>query len=71
MKPAKKISPDDYILSVLSPRERLEAALNVARDAFEGTCPTRRRRCGSEKGKEESLRRKAKEKPEPSLTRGF
>lgn len=37
MKPAKKISPDDYILSVLFPRERLEAALNVARDAFKGS----------------------------------
>ena len=37
MKPAKKVSPDDYILSVLSPRERLEAALNVAREAFKGT----------------------------------
>jgi hypothetical protein len=37
MKLAKTISPDDYILSVLSPRERLEAALNVARDAFKGT----------------------------------
>lgn len=37
MKPAKKISPDDYILSVLSSRERLEAALNMARDAFKGS----------------------------------
>ena len=34
MKPAKKISPDEYILSVLSPRERLDAALSLAREAF-------------------------------------
>jgi len=34
MKPAKKISSDEYILSVLSPQERLGAALNVAREAF-------------------------------------
>jgi len=34
MKAAKKISPEDYILSVLSPQERLDAALNVAREAF-------------------------------------
>jgi len=34
MRAAKKISPEDYILSVLSPQERLDAALNVAREAF-------------------------------------
>jgi hypothetical protein len=34
MKPAKKISPDEYILSVLSSQERLDAALSVAREAF-------------------------------------
>jgi hypothetical protein len=34
MKPSKKISPDEYILSVLSPRERLDAALSLAREAF-------------------------------------
>jgi len=37
MKAAKKISPEDYILSVLSPRERLEAALNMAREAFKNS----------------------------------
>lgn len=37
MKAAKKISPEDYILAVLSPQERLEAAFNVAREAFKGT----------------------------------
>ena len=31
---AKKISPDDYILSVLSPEDRLDAAFKVAREAF-------------------------------------
>ena len=31
---AGKISPEDYILSVLSPEERLEAALSIAKEAF-------------------------------------
>lgn len=34
---AKKVNPEDYILSVLSPEERLNAAFNVAREAFKGT----------------------------------
>ena len=34
---AKKINPEDYILSVLSPEERLEAAFKVAKEAFKGT----------------------------------
>ena len=34
---AKKINPDDYILSVLSPEERLDAALKVAGEAFKKT----------------------------------
>jgi hypothetical protein len=34
MKAAKKISPEDYIFAVLSPQERLEAAIDVAREAF-------------------------------------
>jgi hypothetical protein len=33
----KKINPEDYILSVLSPEERLDAAFKVAREAFKGT----------------------------------
>ena len=38
MKPARKaIDPEDYILSVLSPEDRLDAALKIAREAFEGT----------------------------------
>jgi hypothetical protein len=37
MKPAKKvIDPEDYILSVLSPEDRLDAALKIAREAFKG-----------------------------------
>jgi len=31
---AKRIAPDDYILSVLSPKDRLEAAFKVAGEAF-------------------------------------
>ena len=34
---AKKINPEDYILSVLSPEERLDAAFKVAKEAFRGT----------------------------------
>ena len=38
MKDARaKIRPDEYILAALSPEERLEAALRVAREAFKGT----------------------------------
>jgi len=38
MKPARKaIDPEDYILSVLSPEDRLDAGLNIAREAFKGT----------------------------------
>jgi hypothetical protein len=38
VKPAKKaIDPEDYILSVLSPEDRLDAALKIAREAFKGT----------------------------------
>ena len=38
MKPATRIiNPEDYILSVLSPEDRLDAAFKVAREAFKGT----------------------------------
>ena len=30
----KKIDPEEYILSVLSPEDRLDAAFRVAREAF-------------------------------------
>ena len=32
-----RVRPDEYILAALSPKERLDAALRVARDAFENT----------------------------------
>jgi len=34
---ARKVNPEDYILSVLSPEDRLEAAFKVAREAFKKT----------------------------------
>ena len=34
---AKKINPEDYILSILSPEDRLDAAFKVAREAFKNT----------------------------------
>jgi hypothetical protein len=34
---AKKINPEDYILSVLSPEDRLNAAFAVAKAAFKKT----------------------------------
>ena len=37
---ARRIKPEEYILSVLSPKERLAAALRVAREAFQGTTLT-------------------------------
>ena len=34
---AKKIDPENYILSVLSPEDRLDAAFRVAGEAFKKT----------------------------------
>lgn len=34
---ARKIDPEDYILSVLSPEDRLDAAFKVAGEAFKKT----------------------------------
>lgn len=34
---AEKVSPEDYILSVLSPEDRLDAAFKIAREAFKKT----------------------------------
>lgn len=34
---AEKISPEDYILSVLSPEDRLDASFKIAREAFKKT----------------------------------
>jgi hypothetical protein len=40
MKATAKINPDEYILSVLSPEDRLDAALNIARESFRKTALT-------------------------------
>lgn len=37
MKAPQKIAPEDYILAALSPKEKLEAALQLAREAFKNT----------------------------------
>jgi len=59
MKPARKaIDPEDYILSVLSPEDRLDAALKIAREAFKGTKLTMKDIHNAVK----SVRRKAYEK---------
>jgi hypothetical protein len=34
---AEKINPEDYILSVLSPEDRLDAAFKIAKEAFKKT----------------------------------
>ena len=36
----KKISPDDFILAALSPKDRLDAAFKVAGEAFKKTSLT-------------------------------
>ena len=36
----KKIHPDEFILSVLSPEDRIDAAFSVAREAFKKTTLT-------------------------------
>ncbi len=54
----KKINPEDYILSVLSPEERLDAAFKVAREAFKGTKLTMK----DIENAIETVRRKAYEK---------
>jgi hypothetical protein len=40
MKTVPKINPEDYILSVLSPEERLNAAFRITREAFKNTSLT-------------------------------
>ena len=37
---ARKLTPEEYILGALSPDERLEAALRVAREAFRAATVT-------------------------------
>jgi len=59
MRPSeRKIDPGDYILSVLTPEERLDAALKVAREAFKKTKLTMKDIDNAVK----SVRRKAYEK---------
>lgn len=55
---AKKIDPEDYILSVLSPEDRLDAAFKVAGEAFKKTKLTVRDIDNAAK----AVRRKAYEK---------
>jgi hypothetical protein len=33
----EKVTPEDYILSVLSPEDRLDAVLKIAKEAFKKT----------------------------------
>ncbi len=54
----KKINPEDYILSVLSPEDRLDAAFKVAGEAFKKTKLTMRDIDNAVK----TVRRKAYEK---------
>ena len=37
---ARKIDPEEFIPSVLSPKERFEAGMRVAREAFQNTALT-------------------------------
>jgi len=37
---ARRIEPEEFILSVLSPKQRFTAAVRVAREAFRGTTLT-------------------------------
>lgn len=37
---AEKINPEDYVLSALSPEDRLDAAFKVAKEAFKKTTLT-------------------------------
>lgn len=40
MKTEAKVRPEDFILSVLTPEERLEAAFKIARETFKKTTLT-------------------------------
>ena len=37
METVREIEPSEYILSVLSPQERLETTFKIAQEAFKGT----------------------------------
>ena len=53
-----KINPEDYILSVLPTEDRLDAALNIAKEAFKQTKSNDEgcRKCG-QINKEKDIRR--------------
>ena len=36
----QQVNPEEYVLAILSPQERLEAALQIAHEAFKGTSLT-------------------------------
>lgn len=36
----QRVDPEEYVLAILSPQERLDAALQIAREAFKGTSLT-------------------------------
>lgn len=55
---AQKVNPEDFILSALSPDDRLDAAFEVAREAFKKTRLTMKDIDNAVK----SVRRKAYEK---------
>ncbi|MBI5048083.1 MAG: hypothetical protein A3G39_05920 [Deltaproteobacteria bacterium RIFCSPLOWO2_12_FULL_43_16] len=55
---AQKVNPEDFILSALSPEDRLDAAFEVAREAFKKTRLTMKDIDNAVK----SVRRKAYEK---------
>jgi len=40
MKILERVDPEEFILSALTPQERLEAALKLAREAFQDTTLT-------------------------------
>lgn len=58
MKTGARIRPEDYILSAISPEDRLEASLKIARETFRNTTLTMK---DIEKAIKK-LRRKADEK---------
>ncbi len=37
---ARKLDPEEFILAVLSPKERFEAGMRIAREAFKNTALT-------------------------------
>ena len=65
----QQINPEEYILAVLSPQERLDAALHVAHEAFRGDCSLTVEDVEDavQKVKEEAVRQDAGQDKESSL----